>query len=183
MLARSALAIYGSEGTTARNHEFLETYEGKIIPFPNLQGENVENIEITNHLRSLLRSWNPQGVAMTDPTREEFDAKLTTVEAHTQTRFVELGSKIDRVGDSVTALNSTVKSELGGVKSELTTVKADVKADNKSTRWTIVLAILTAIGALWVTQSNLLSAFQTGLLLKPEKVAPSPLAPRPLSTP
>jgi hypothetical protein len=36
---------------------------------------------------------------MSDPTREEFDAKLATVEARTETRFVELSSKIDRLTD------------------------------------------------------------------------------------
>jgi hypothetical protein len=155
------------------------TYEGNIIHFPKLRSENVENIEIAKFLRNWSQSENISGAAMTDPTREEFDAKLATVEAHTETRFVELGGKIDRVGDSITVLNSTMTSELGSVKSELVTGKAD----NKYTRWTIVLAVLAAIGALWVTQSNLLSAFQTGLLLKSEQVAPSPSAPRPPSIP
>lgn len=157
---------------------FLGKYEGNIIHFPKLGSENVENIEITKFLGNLLRSENFSGAVMTDPTREEYDAKLATVEARTETRFVELGGKIDRVGDSITVLSSTMTSELGGVKSELMTGKAD----NKYTRWTIVLAVLAAIGALWVTQSNLLSAFQTGLLLKSEPVAPSPSAPRPPST-
>lgn len=174
MPARSALADYGSEGSAARNHEFSEPYEGKIIPFPNSHGENVKNIEITNLLRSLLRSENPQGVAMTDPTREEFDAKLATVEARTETRFVELGGKMDRVGDEIGALTSAV-----------TTVRTEVKEDGKFTRWTVgvtLIASLIAFGAaLWVTQGNILSAFQAGLLLKSEQVAPSPPAPRPSS--
>ena len=109
------------------------------------------------------------GAIMTAPTREEFDAKLTNVELRTENRYNELSSKIDRVVDFITSLNSSVTSELGGVKSELVIVKAD----NKYTRWTIILAVLAAIAALWVTQSNLLSAFQTGLLLKSEHVAPS----------
>ena len=165
---------------------FLMAYEWKIIHFPKLSNVTVENIEITKFLRNLLQSTNLSGVAMTDPTREEFDAKLATVEARTETRFVELGGKMDRVGDSITAFSSTMTSELGGVKSELTTVKAD----NKYTRWTIILvflaaigAFIAAIGALWVTQGNLLSAFQTALLLKSEKVTPSPFSPRPLSIP
>jgi hypothetical protein len=94
-----------------------------------------------------------QGDIMTDPIREEIDAKLTIVELRTENRFNELSSKIDRVVDSITALNSTMASELGSVKSELMIVKAD----NKYTRWTIILAVLAALGALWVTQSNLLS--------------------------
>jgi hypothetical protein len=157
----------------------LGRYEGNISHLPRSRGESVENIEITEILRNSLQSENFVGAAMTDPTREEFDAKLATVEARTETRFVELGGKIDRVGDSITVLSSTMTSELGGVKSELMTGKAD----NKYTRWTIVLAVLAAIGALWVTQSNLLSAFQTGLLLKSEQVAPSPSTPRRPSIP
>jgi hypothetical protein len=155
-------------------------YEGNIIHFPNSRGETVKNIEITEHLRSLLQSTdNLPGAVMTDPTREEFDAKLTIVELRTENRFNELSSKIDRVVDSITVLNSTMASELGGVKSELMIVKAD----NKYTRWTIILGVLAALGALWVTQSNLLSAFQTGLLLKSEQAAPTPSAPRPPSIP
>jgi hypothetical protein len=157
----------------------LGRYEGNVIHLPNSRGESVENIEITEILRNSWQSENFVGAAMTDPTREEFDAKLATVEARTETRFVELGGKIDRVGDSITVLSSTMTSDLGGVKNELMTGKAD----NKYTRWTIVLAVLAAIGALWVTQSNLLSAFQTGLLLKSEQVAPSPSAPRRPSIP
>jgi hypothetical protein len=118
------------------------------------------------------------GAVMTDPTREEFDAKLTIVELRSENRFNELSSKMDRVVDSITVLNSTMASELSGVKSELMIVKAD----NKYTRWTIILAVLAALGALWVTQSNLLSAFQTGLLLKSEQATPTPSVPRPPST-
>ena len=118
-----------------------------------------------------------QGDIMSDPTREEFDAKLTIAELRTENRFNELSSKIDRVVDSITVLNSTMASALGGVKSELMIVKAD----NKYTRWTIILAVLAALGALWVTQSNLLSSFQTGLLLKSEQAGPAPSAPRPPS--
>jgi hypothetical protein len=164
--------------TNVSQEVVVPAYEGQIIHFPKLPSENVENLEIPKFLRNSLRSANLSGADMTDPKREEFDAKLATVEAHTETRFVELGGKIDRVGDSITVLSSTMTSELGGVKSELMTGKAD----NKYTRWTIVLAVLAAIGALWVTQSNLLSAFQTGLLLKSEQVVPPTSATRPPNT-
>jgi hypothetical protein len=135
-----------------------------VIHIQKFRNNNTENTEITKFLRNSLRTENFPGATMSDPSREEVDAKLATVEARTETRFVELGGKIDRVGDSITAFNSAMTNELSGVKSELTTVKAD----NKYTRWTIVLAILAAIAALWVTQGNLLSAFQTGLLVKSE---------------
>jgi len=36
---------------------------------------------------------------------------------------------------------------------------------------TIVASMIAFAGALWVTQGNLLSAFQAGLLLKSEQVA------------
>lgn len=94
------------------------------------------------------------------------DTKLKLVEARTQTGFVELSSKIDRLTDTITLGLESVKTELSTVKSEMLTVKAD----NKYTRLTIVIAIITSvlagIGALWVTQANLLSAFQTGILFQ-----------------
>lgn len=108
---------------------------------------------------------------MADMTREEIDAKLATVEARTETRFVELSGKIDRVMDSISAVGSHVSDEIGFVKGEL----AAVKSDNKWTRWTIIIALVTSliagIGALWVTQSNLLAAFQVGISMRQEPPA------------
>lgn len=89
---------------------------------------------------------------MADPTREEFTARLETVEARAETRFVELSGKMDRIVDAL----QTVRTEL-----------ATVKADNKFTRLTIIIAVIgsaiAGIAALWVTQGNLLAAFVAGL--------------------
>jgi seryl-tRNA synthetase len=63
---------------------------------------------------------------MSDPTREEIDAKLATVEARTETRFTELNGKIDRLADSIAVLGSTIRIELESVKSEIANVKSDV---------------------------------------------------------
>jgi hypothetical protein len=107
---------------------------------------------------------------MAGPTREEFDAKLATVEAHTETRFTELSGKIDRLSDAISAFASNVKAELADTR-------ATVRDENVFTRWTVVIAVVTsligAISALWVTQGNLLSAFTAGLTLRTEtKEAP-----------
>jgi hypothetical protein len=118
---------------------------------------------------------------MANPTREEIDAKLAVVEARAETRFVELGGKMDRVADSIESFKGTVTAELAGVRTELATVKAD----NKFTRLTIVIAVIgsaiAGLGALWVTQANQLAAFSTGLLVH-ETTAPPP-APGPTTTP
>ena len=110
---------------------------------------------------------------MADPTREEIDAKLATVEARTETRFTELNGKIDRLADSISALGSTVAS----LKSDI----ADVKADNRYTRWTIIVTViasaLAAIAALWVTQANLLAAFSAGIAVRTETRESSPTTP------
>ena len=98
---------------------------------------------------------------MTDITREEMDAKLATVEARAETRFAELSGKLDRILDSMSA--ATERSI------ELRADIAGVKSDNKFTRLTIIVAVfasvLAAVAALWTTQGDLLSAFQTGLAL------------------
>jgi hypothetical protein len=96
------------------------------------------------------------------PTDQELvDAKLATVEARSETRFVELNGKLDRIVDSI-----------GGLAKEIGTVKAD----NRFTRLTITVAIvgsvIAGIAALWVTQANLLAAFQTGLSLHGEQTPP-----------
>jgi hypothetical protein len=156
-------------------------HEGNIIQFQKLQGETAENIESTKLLPRLLRSDNLPGAIMTDPTREEIDAKLTNVELRTENRFNELSSKIDRVVDAIGTLTSAVTT----LRAEVKEARIEVKEEGKFTRWTVALTLIASLiafaGALWVTQGNILSAFQAGLLLKSEQAPPS--APRPLSIP
>jgi cell division protein FtsL len=144
---------------------------------------------------------------MSDPTREEIDAKLAAAEARTETRFTELSGKMDRMADSIAVLGSTirielesVKSEIADVKSEIADVKADIanvkadvanvksdvvdlRSDNKYTRWTIVVTVvasaLAAIAALWVTQANLLAAFSAGIAVRTETRESPPSTPPP----
>lgn len=100
---------------------------------------------------------------MSDINREEIQAKLDLVEARTEKRFVEVSGKLDRVQDSISAISQTVTKEFIRAHNEI----AEVKRDNKNTRWTVtgvvVASILAALAGLWVTQGNLLSAFQSGL--------------------
>lgn len=107
-------------------------------------------------------------MGMSDPTREEIDAKLVAAEARAETRFIELSGKIDRLTDLVTTSVGQLTGEVGRVRSEM----RDVKDDNKNTRWTIVITvivtILAALAALWTTQGNLISAFNAGLAVKSE---------------
>jgi uncharacterized membrane protein YjjP (DUF1212 family) len=114
---------------------------------------------------------------MSDPTREEIDAKLAAVEARTETRFTELSGKIDRLADSIAALVSTIRIEHDRIKSDM----ADLKSDNKYTRWTIVVTVvasaLAAIAALWVTQANLLAAFSAGIAVRTETRESPPITP------
>lgn len=93
---------------------------------------------------------------MAEPTRDEINAKLETVEARTQTLFVELGGKIDRLTDRI-------DHDLGALKYEI----REVRQDNKSTRRTIIItvvgAVIAALAAAWAAQSNLISAFSVGI--------------------
>ncbi len=132
-----------------------------------------------------------EGRFMSDPTREEIDAKLAVVEARTETRFTELSGKIDRMADSISVLGSTIRIELEGVKSEIANVKSDIgniksdivdlRSDNKYTRWTIVVTVvasaLAAIAALWITQANLLAAFSAGIAVRTETRESPPTTP------
>jgi len=128
---------------------------------------------------------------MSDPTREEIDAKLATVEARTETRFTELSGRIDRLADSIATLGSTIRIELENVKSDIAGLKSDIvalKSDNKYTRWTIVVTVvasaLAAIAALWITQANLLAAFSAGIAVRTEtRESPPTTPPRPALRP
>jgi hypothetical protein len=150
------------------------------------------------------------GEDMADISREEIDAKLQNVELRAENRFVELSGKFDRIADSIATLSGTITRELEGVKEELVEVKADnkagrravkeelaaVEADNKFSRLTIIATIVataiaiiaTIVGSVWgslsvlsSTQSNLISAFQTGFSMKSEQQLSTPPTPPPSS--
>jgi len=113
---------------------------------------------------------------MAEPTREEIEAKLEAVEARTEARFTQLtgtidvrfanlDGKIDRLVDSVWRLSEGVDA-----------ARKEGRADNKSTRWTIIIVVVASViaglAALWTTQGNMLSAFQAGLAAKPFESQP-----------
>jgi len=104
---------------------------------------------------------------MPDISREEIDVKLELVEARTETRFVELNSKLDRLLDANTSFREIVSSEFVRINKDLKDSRQEVKRENSATRWTIVgvviASVLTAVAAIWVTQCNLLAAFQAVL--------------------
>ncbi len=91
-------------------------------------------------------------------TREEMDARLEAVEARSETRFVELSGKLDRLGEILTGDH--------GVIAQMNSLRAENRADNKATRWTIMIttisSILAAAALVMSVQANLLAAFQAG---------------------
>jgi hypothetical protein len=95
---------------------------------------------------------------MADLTREEIDAKLALAEARAETRFVELSAKSDRIADAINRIASDNAKN-----------NAEIRADNKFTRTTILAAVIGSViaglAALWVTQSNMLASFQLGISL------------------
>ena len=105
-------------------------------------------------------------------TREEITARLEAVEARSETRFVELGGKLDYLSDvligdhgffaQLNALKTDSLAQSNALKAEMTSLKAD----NKTTRWTVVITLITSIMAasalILSVQANLLSAFQAG---------------------
>lgn len=105
--------------------------------------------------------------AMPDPTREEIDAKLATVEARTETRFVELSGKIDRVADSISVLANSVS-----------TVRTEVKHESSLTRWTMAGLVIAGIAALWLTQNNMLASFMAGIAVHDAPVHQAPSSQR-----
>jgi len=140
-------------------------------------------------------------------TREETEAKLEAVEARTETRFVELSGKIDRLGEILTGdhgvlaqmagLRADTSAQIASLRADtsaqiasfradnlaqMTGLKTDtlaqmtaLKADNKTTRWTVVVTVITSVLAaaalVMSVQANLLSAFQAG---QPQSGSSSP---------
>ena len=125
----------------------------------------------------------PSRSKMDTMTRDEITARLEAVEARGETRFVELGGKLDYLSDvligdhgffaqinalktdsfaQINALRADSLAQANALKAEMTSLKAD----NKTTRWTVVITLITSIMAasalILSVQANLLSAFQAG---------------------
>jgi hypothetical protein len=87
------------------------------------------------------------------------------VEARTETRFVELSGKVDRLGEILTG-DHGVLAQMAGLRADTFTQMASLRADNKTTRWTVVVTVITSVLAaaalVMSVQANLLSAFQAG---------------------
>lgn len=120
-----------------------------------------------------------EAVMNSTPSRDEIAARLEAAEARTEARFAQLtgtldvrfanlDNKMDRLGELIERLSA----EMGGVKAEM----VGVKADNKFTRWTIVgvvvASILAGLAAIWVTQGNMLAAFQASLAVRTMQSGP-----------
>jgi hypothetical protein len=109
------------------------------------------------------------GNEMTTPTREEIDAKLAAAEARNETRFVELSGKMERIIEAVNRSNSDYLRTAGETKDDLRAVNQRIAAESKDTRHviigTIIASVLAALAAIWVTQANLIAAFQDGITL------------------
>lgn len=99
-------------------------------------------------------------------SREEVIARLEAVEARGETRFVELGGKLDYLTDILVGDHGFF-AQMSILRTEMTTLKAD----NRTTRWTIVITLITSIMAasalILSVQANLLAAFQAGQTAAP----------------
>jgi hypothetical protein len=133
------------------------------------------------------------GDEMTTPTREEIDAKLAAVdlkleavEARTETRFVQLSEKMERILDAVDRSNSDHLRTAGETKDQLNAVNQSIAAQGRDTRnviiGAIVAGILAALAAIWTTQSILIASFQTGIPLHDIHSQPPP-PPAPAAAP
>jgi hypothetical protein len=97
-------------------------------------------------------------------TREEIEAKLEAVEARTETRFVELSGKIDRLGEILTGERGVLVEM--ALRMDTFAQMTALKADNRTTRWTVAVTMITSVLAaaalVLSVQANLLSTFQAG---------------------
>ncbi len=143
--------------------------------------ENMEDLAAP-HATHDEDALGPRGETMSNVSREEMDAKIQLSEARLETRLVQLDANVQRLIDAVKS--SSDKSAADTVL--LKTALDEVRADNRSTRWTIIItvvaSVLAALAALWTTQQNLLSAVQTGISIQqakePPKDAAAPSAPK-----
>ena len=164
-------------GRAAQNNVKTEDYvsataAANFLPVP--QNSNRANTQIgvlytqsmAGHIKDDYSTFDVKtvGEEMTTPS-EEIDLKLAVVEARTETRFVELSGKIDRMIDAVDRSNSDHLRTANEAKDELRTVNQNITKEGKATRNVIIGAIIAALAALLATQATLIVAFQTGISL------------------
>lgn len=103
--------------------------------------------------------------------REELHLHLALNEARQETKFVTLIGEVKQITTAVGGLQISVR---------------ELQEDNKNTRLTIwvtaIGSVLAIVGVLLAAQSNMLSAFQTGLTVvstvSPPSAAPAPQSPQ-----
>ena len=98
------------------------------------------------------------------------NARLEAAEARTEARFAHLTGTIDvRFANLDNKIDRLVES-VGLVTNQMIEARKEVRAENKTTRWTIigiaVATVIAALAALWMTQANMLASFQAALTVK-----------------
>lgn len=117
------------------------------------------------------------------PSREEIDAKLEATEARSEARFAQLTGTLDVRFASLDNKLDRLVDTVGRLSAGVDEAKKEGRADNKTTRWTIIVVVVASViaglAALWSTQANLLAAFQAGLAVKAMQAEPPPPLPKP----
>jgi len=171
------LSLSASNTSVMQNNVFsISQYKSSTANMPNSTGK----VAATGREDNNIVVSNSEGAPMDGPTREEIDAKMAAVEARTETRFVELSGKIDRVIDALGRANTDLVRVSGEIRTELQTVKSDNKYTRTTIIVTIIASIIAGLAALWVTQSNMLASFEAGITLH-EASSPTPSTSAPKS--
>ncbi len=104
---------------------------------PSSTGPQRFNLLVVGDARE---SGSPEELSMSDPTREEYDAKLEAVEARLETRLVSIDGKLDRLFDKV---------ELAvGQSAEARTAANDARKAATEIKWHIIFTALATLGIL-----------------------------------
>jgi hypothetical protein len=87
-------------------------------------------------------------------SRGEIEARLKASEASVKLEHLSIHSKVDLVLEKMSHMQSLIPD----LHNHVSKLRDEVKADYSFTRWTIAGIVIAAVGALWVTQANLMAA-------------------------
>lgn len=131
---------------------------------------------------------------MNDITREEFNAKLETIETKMDARVESVSAKIDAFlavqaeRDKAADFRfSRIENDLSGMSGDLKTMNAEIKTSISSVKTTTIVTAVSAVLAIVfgivsfnaTLSSNMLSAFQAGKAEQSAQIAAPPAAPPP----
>lgn len=101
-----------------------------------------------------------------EPSREEIAARLEAAEARTETRFAQLSGTLDVRFANLDHKIDQLAESVGQIAREVAAGRSEIRTARLAIVVAVVASVLAGLAVVFVTQSNMLAAFQASLAIK-----------------